>query len=426
MIELLLLNSVIASRDFSALVRHGMNGPYHFQEQRDAYEFIHDHLQKYGEVPSLESVIEACDNFDAMDVTESIDTLCLKLAERNLKIEQKETLKKIAAMFGTADGYEIQDEFKRQMERLERKASSRSKNGSNWSTNGSDREAEYERRKSKDFSAKIPFFFDEFTESTGGAERGDVAVVMAGTGKGKSWIGLLQGLVCHRSGFTVLVESGEMSKPENEFRLDTIAGGWSNNGLWTGQLEQESEYKDYLKDFSKGNQKADLIIKTAQDWSRGLTIEQLQHDIEQTRADVVIVDQFSLLRFKSSSREDKADYSRNLKQLAAKLGVVIFLLFQANGDYIKKEKTDDETGLVELVLPSLGDYSDTISVIQDGSHIFGWSSVTWKDESTGRRRGKALAGILKSRTGINGVSEVDVEFCPNDGIIRPRQATDIF
>jgi replicative DNA helicase len=402
-----------------------MNGPYHFHEHRDAYNFIHDHLKKYGEVPSLESVIEACASFEAMEVTESTDTLCLKLAERNLKLDQKETLKKLAALFGDKDGYEIQDEFKKATERLERKASSRTKSGSNWTTNGADRAAEYERRKSKDFSTKVPFFFGEFTTATGGAERGDVCTIMSSTGMGKTWLGLLQGLVSHKAGFNVLIESGEMSKPENEFRLDTLDGGFSNTGLWTGQLDEEVRYIEYLKQFRKGTTKPDLIIKTAQDWPKGLTLEQIQYDAEQCKADVVVIDQFNLLRFKSSSKEDKSAFSRELKQLAAKLGVVIILLYQTNGGYLKKSKEDEE-GLAELVLPSLDDYSETIAVIQDSSHIFGWSSVTWKDEETGRRRGKGIAGILKSRTGINGDGEVDVMFCPNDGIIRPRQATDIF
>jgi replicative DNA helicase len=426
MIELLLLNALISTRDYHALQRHALNSPTHFQEQRAAYDFIIEHLEKYGELPSLESVIAACDDFEAMEVTESIDTLCLKLAERNLKLEQKDTLKKLAMSFGDKDAYELQDEFKKQIERLDKKASARTKNGSNWAVNGADREAEYKRRQSQDFNVKIPFFFDEFTEATGGAERGDVCVTMASTGHGKSWLGLLQSLVAHNAGFKVLVESGEMSKPENEFRLDTLDAGFSNRGLWTGELDNEAEYVEYLKQFSKGNGKADLIIKTAQDWPKGLTLQQIQYDAEQSKADVIVIDQFSLLQFKSGSKEDKTTFSRQLKQLAAKLGVVIFILYQTNGGYLKKIKEDDD-GITELVLPTLDDYSETIALIQDGSFVFGWASVTWKDEASGRRRGKGIAGILKARSGGAGPdSECDVEFCPNDGIIRPRTATDIF
>lgn len=425
MIETLLLNAIISTRDFSALVRHGLNGPYSFHEQRCAYEFIHDHLKRYGEIPSIESVVAACDDFEAMEVTESVDTLCLKLSERNLKLEQKDVLKKLASLFGEKDGYEIQDEFKRSMEKLERKANNRSRSGANWATNGADRGAEYERRKSKDFGTKVPFFFEQFTEWCGGAERGDIITIMASTSMGKTWLGLLQGLVAHQAGFNVLIESGEMSKAENEFRLDTLSDGFSNRGLWTGTLDDEQRYYDYLKKYRKGNDKPDLIIKTSSDWAKGLTLEQIQYDAEQSKADVIVIDQFSLLRFKSSSKDDKASFSRQLKQLAAKLGVVIVLLYQTNGNYLKKGgKTTDEDGLVELVLPSLDDYSETISVIQDSSQIFGWASVTWKDEATGRNRGKGICGILKSRTGGSG--EIDVDFQPNDGIIRPREATDVF
>lgn len=425
MLETMLLNAIIAKRDGSALTRYGLNSPSNFHEQADAYKFIFEHLGKYGEMPSIESVVKQCQEFESMEVTESIDTLCLKLAEQNLKIDQKDTLKKLAMMYGEMDGYELQDELKKSVEKLEHKANSRTRSGSNWAVNGSERRAEYERRKSKDFATKIPFFFDPFTEATGGAERSDVCTIMGSTGHGKSWLGLLQALVCHRAGFTVLVESGEMSKPENEFRLDSLYASFSNRGLWTGTLDNEDQYYEYLKQFKKGNGHPNLIIKTASDWPKGLTLEQIQYDAEQCHADVIVIDQFSLLRFKSSSKDDKAAFSRQLKQLAAKLGCVIFLLYQTNGAYLRKGKSKDDDALEELILPGLDDYSESISVIQDSSQIFGWASATWLDESTGKRRGKGIAGILKSRTGGAGV-ELECEFLPNDGIIRPRTPEDVF
>ncbi|NKW77461.1 hypothetical protein HB667_26985, partial [Bacillus cereus] len=152
-------------------------------------------------MPSVESTVAACDDFEAVDVVESTDTLCYKLEERNLKLAQKDALKKLAEAYGEKDAYKLMEAFRKQFEELDAKAMSRSRNGSNWATNGEDRLEEYKTRQEKDFSVTIPFFFDEFTEATGGAERGDVCTIMASTGEGKSWLGLLQGVVSHNAGY---------------------------------------------------------------------------------------------------------------------------------------------------------------------------------------------------------------------------------
>lgn len=425
MLENLLLNAVIAKRDFSALVRHGLADARHFHEQKCAFQYIKKHMQEFGELPSVESVVMNCPEFEPCEVVENIDTLCFKLIERNLKLEEKELIQDVAKKFGEMDGYKILNHMRDKIEELQERSLSRGKNGVNWSTNGADRLAEYEARKAKDFTTKIPFFFDEITEATGGAERGEVVTIMAFTGKGKSWLGLLQALKANRAGFKVLIESAEMSKPENLFRLDTLEGKFSNRGLWTGQLGfAETEYKKYLNGFTKDSGRPDLIIKTPEDWAEGLTLEQLEYDIERTKCDVVVVDQFNLLRFKGSTRNDMSAYSRALKQLAAKKGVVLVLLYQTNGDY-EKSTSKGEDGIRELKAPTLKDYSETIAVIQDSNKVFGFDSVTWRDEATGRQRGKGIVSIAKSRSGGEGL-ELELDWQPNDGIIKPRQATDLF
>jgi replicative DNA helicase len=425
MLEIQLLNAVIAKRDFSALVKHNLANENMYHEQACAYRFIKKHLGEFGELPSVESVITNCPDFEYVDVVESIDTLAMKIIERNLKMEEKQLLQELAAGFGNMDAYKILERLTAKVEDLQQKAAARGKNGSNWAQNGEERFENYEARKKKDFSKKLPCMFDEFTDAVGGYELGELVTIMGFTGRGKSWLGLLSALMANNSGHKVLIESAEMSKTENEFRLDTLEGGFSNRGLWTGQLGfTEDEYKKYTERFTKENStRADMIIKTAEDWADGLSIEQLEHDIDKTKCDMVIIDQFNLLKFKGNSRDDKTAVSRQLKQLAAKKSVVIILLYQTNGDY-EKSKGKSE-GIRELKTPTLQDYSETIAVIQDSNKIFGFDSVTWRDEATGRQRGKALVTAVKSRSGGEGL-ELELNWCPNDGVMHPRAETDMF
>lgn len=426
MIELALLNAIIAKKDFSALVRHGIANASHFREQSCAFNYIRKHMKEFGEMPSVESVVANCKDFEIVDVAESIDTLALKLIEKNLKLEEKQLLTDLAKGFGEMDANQVLDELRTRVNELSEKSMRKGRNGVDWSMNGAERLKEYESRKDKDFTKKIPSFFEEFTKAGLSYERGSVITAMAFTGKGKSWIALLQALEANRAGFKVLIESAEMSKEENQFRLDTLEGGFSNRGLWTGQLDNVSEthYRTYLEKFSKGSGRSSVIIKTPEDWSEGLSLQQLEYDIDRSKCDLVIIDQFNLMKFGGSHRDDKAALSRQLKQLAAKKGVCVFLLYQTNGDY-EKSASKGEDGIRELKLPTLANYSETIAVIQDSNIVFALDTVTFKDPETGRSRGKALCGVAKSRQGSEGI-ELELDWLPNDGVIRPRQATDVF
>jgi replicative DNA helicase len=303
------------------------------------------------------------------------------------------------------------------------------KNGIDWSNSGAERLVEFERRKKQDFSRRIPFFFSELTDVIGDMNGGFFLAIQAFTGKGKTWLGLLQALTVNELGLNCLFESGEMSKPEISFRLDTLKGKFSNRGLFTGSLDFHSEeaYREYLKDFSKGTTKAPLIIKTQEDWSKGLNIAQIEHDIQTHHPDVVIIDQFSLIRHVTNDRDGKSNTSKRLKEMAGKYGIVICLLYQANGDYERgKKKTDvEDESLRELQPPTLKDYSETIQLVQDVDCLLTFDATKWRDASTGAECGKALLFVAKSRAGGEG-TELEMNWIPDQGVIETRKATDMF
>lgn len=253
--------------------------------------------------------------------------------------------------------------------------------------------------------------------------------MQAFTGKGKTWLGLLQALTVNDMGLNCLFESGEMSKPELSFRLDTLHGKFSNRALFTGNLDWQSEedYKKYLGGFSKGTTKAPLIIKTQEDWSKGLTVNQIEHDIQTHKPDVVIIDQFSLIRHITNDRDGKSDTSKKLKALAGKYGIVICLLYQANGDYEKSKKKSDveDESLRVLQPPTVKDYSETIQIVQDVDCLLTFDATKWKDAQTGNECGKALLFVAKSRAGGEG-TELEMQWIPDAGVIETRKATDLF
>lgn len=430
-VELALLNHVIAKRDLSVLARNGLDDDSAFPEHADALRFIRKHVEQYGETPSLESVIRACPSFEPWDVGESPETLCAKLHERNTKLSIRRVLEEVAGekgKFVRLDGYELLDFLGERLEQVRQDVSARRGSGAtNWSRQTDQRRQEYDRRASGEYGTRIPLFWPKIEDAVGGFYRGDYVNLIAWTKKGKSWIGSVAGLTANRAGYRVLALLAESTKAEATFRLDTLEFGISNRGLFGGSLDSE-QYQTYVRKLNELQEqnRPDYIIRTPEDWRHGLTLRQIEADIDQYKPDVVIIDQFSLINYGGHTWEAKEAASKQLKLLFARKGVVGVVITQASGDYGKRthKHEDDEDDVQELRPPSESDYSGTIATIQDATHVLAFDSIQNRDED-GKERGKAQLVVRISRTGGAGTT-VDLKWLPNDGIIEPRTAMDAF
>ncbi len=167
MLELTLLNAILNSRDASSLVRFGLMDETQWLTHKSVYKYAVKHLEEFGELPSINSVIENTDNFEVTDPGESIETLAKKLVERNVKNAQKQFFVETAQQFGELSASEIIEKMEAKTQEFRNQSMSQGKNGVDWSNSGAERLAEFERRKKHDFSRRIPFFFQELTEALG-------------------------------------------------------------------------------------------------------------------------------------------------------------------------------------------------------------------------------------------------------------------
>ena len=99
MIELQLLNAIINARDASSLVRFGLMGDEQWVTRKEAFHYATEHLEQFGELPSINSILLQVDNFEITEPGESIDTLAKKLIERNVKNAQKDFFVSTAQQF---------------------------------------------------------------------------------------------------------------------------------------------------------------------------------------------------------------------------------------------------------------------------------------------------------------------------------------
>lgn len=435
-IELTLLNALIAKRDFSILVRSGLNDESAWLEHIDAYRFIRDHVQTYGETPSIETMIGESVRrrwpieFEATDVVESPETLCKKLHDRNDKLAQRRVLEQAAKMYGKASSAEIDEYIEREMRAIREKRQARSGASiTNWTKDVDERIVEVEEKRRGEHRKAIPLFWSQIDGAVGGFRLTNYVDIEAVTKVGKSWLAGIAGRNANAAGYRVLhCSAGDMPKDEVMARMDTLEFGISNRGIWTGELTDE-EFDEYVQRLTtlKSSGRPDYIIRSDEDWPSGLTVAQLEADIDQFSPEVVIIDQFNLMNHGGGEHTNYAETSRSLRRLAKRKNVLLVVLTQANGDFIKRrdraEDDGDDGSIRELRPPKAGDYSSTIAVRQDCTHMIALDAIQWIEG--GRTVGKALVIVRISRTGGENTA-LDLEWYPNDGVIRPRLPVDVF
>ena len=69
-VELQLLNYVLAKKDMSVLTDNNIDGDY-FPEYANEYKFIKEHYDEYKTVPDVETFMAEFDDFSLLEVSES-------------------------------------------------------------------------------------------------------------------------------------------------------------------------------------------------------------------------------------------------------------------------------------------------------------------------------------------------------------------
>ena len=70
MIQLQVLNYILSSQDASIISVHNLSSK-HFSEYPNEFNFIKTHIDRYGNVPNIETFIASFPDFEIIDVTET-------------------------------------------------------------------------------------------------------------------------------------------------------------------------------------------------------------------------------------------------------------------------------------------------------------------------------------------------------------------
>ncbi|MDC3413945.1 DnaB-like helicase C-terminal domain-containing protein [Terrihalobacillus insolitus] len=418
MIEEQIISKMLDENNVHSVLKFNVNSG-DFERLGHVFDFVVDYRKKYGSCPDAETVVSEFPDFEYMEgVHEPFKGLSTRLKQAAAKRRSFELIAtKAKAKFKEvgSKGDEFVAWIKKEFENIERETQTDYSAGTDFAINGQERREKYFESKEKRTYQYIPCPYGDIQ-----MEKGDYCLLMAYTNRGKSWLSSHMGLHAWKHGNGVIHYSPELSKRQQESRLETLDGHFNNAQLRRGELDDEERYLDYLNNFElREEEHVPYIIKTMEDLPNGLTLDVIEADLEMNpNVSMVIIDGFNLMTHKGggkSNRDAMTNTSRKLRQLFGRFGVLGLVVHQTPTSAEKENKEEDEAGARIVKPPSIDQYSETIAVVQDAALVLTF------DQHDGV--GKVL--VAKAREPIVG-KVIDLHCNFNLGFIEEPQLTDLF
>jgi replicative DNA helicase len=426
----LLLSKVIDGNDVSALARFNVNeADFGTAPEREAYRFIKDYAERNrGQAPDFRTVVGEVKGFTyRAEVTNTYDHMVDKLKEHNARTQTIDFLQKeIGAQFNDKKPFELLEWIADRAQEIKRSTEYRTKVGTDLVADREKFKTEYLKRKAGESFKVWLSKFDTINNEIGGYFSGNMYTWYGRSGRGKSVFTMEEALFSALQGATVLIWAMEMAEFEwlarayasisarKGYTKATINGinyeaGFPTKEILMGTLSDEWEtgfmqFLDDLNSIVDGR----IIIRSVdhEDFAKR-NCSQLEADILQLKADVVVVDPIYYMNYEENTSRtaggDVANTSKKLRYIAGHTGAVIHVITQAEE---VKDDTDEE-GNRELRPPKRAEIKKTKAVLEDATNTFGIDSVD----------GRAIIEIGKGRNGGEG-TQIEVLYLPNYGIVK--------
>jgi replicative DNA helicase len=327
------------------LRRGGMLELLRSDAYRDVFGFISDHYALHGVVPSIDTVTERFSGLVLEDAPEPITYYIDLLVKRGLFDTLRVSSKVLQDRLRDGDLDSALDSFFSTSSSL---AKIRSMDGGIHPVHHVDpRLAYYEARKSGECLG-LPYPWEPFTHETLGLLPGELHIVSARTGIGKTWFTLLLSSTIWLLGRRVLFVSLEMDASFIHMRHDAMVARVPLSRLMSGTLSPSDEERyrkamDEMRDYS-GFDVADFSLSTDCDKISGL--------IESTEPDILIVDAAYFLtprtKYIRGRTERLEAIAAELKQLALQYRIPVVASVQINREAVKRRKRADEQDLEDI------------------------------------------------------------------------------
>lgn len=341
MIQEQFLNYLLNTQDSSLLLINNINEEF-FEDYKDEYKYIVNHLHKYGNIPDINSFATEFPNFDFIEVHETPDYLIDKLYDDRNSRKLAKLFNKVKEEFNSGDIDTAMDIYLSSMPDI---ATAKHLDSVDIIHDRSRYDAYIDRTEDwKKYFVKTGF--KELDDIIGGWDRQEeLATIVARSNMGKSWILLKCACAAAEQGLNVGIYSGEMSDRKVGYRIDTLLGHISNTALTKGNIEIENEYKSFL-DTLPDKISGTMKVLTPNMIGGPAGVNALRAFIEKDNLDILFVDQHSLLEDDRHARnpvEKASNISKDLKNLQVLKQIPIITVSQQN-----RASTENGVGLEHI------------------------------------------------------------------------------
>ena len=367
MVEIQIISKILRSKSVDIILDNDLTEE-HFETHDKEFKFIMNHYKSYGNVPDTESFLDAFENFQIVEVTESDKYLVDKINEEYQYRMVVPILNKAAELMQTSS-IEAVDFLRTELSSI---GVLSSECGIDIISNAGQRLEEYKKKRDSKEPWMRPTGFKELDEAIGGLSPGEeFVVIVARTNNGKSWV--LCKILEHnlRFGGNVGYISPEMSANAVGYRFDTLHEHFSNFALYTGR--EVDSYEDYIQDLMANNQHK-FIVATPLDFNKKITVSKLRTFCLRNKIDVLGIDGITYLSDERYKRGDNkttslTNISEDLMSLSCELKIPIIAVVQANRNGIDE---DGEAPALESIRDSDGiahNASKVLSIRQNNNKL---------------------------------------------------------
>ena len=397
-IETQALALMVQSQDLNLIRRHNIKAEDFIPSISKVIDFMETYEDKYGTLPSEQTIISNFpEEYDPIRITDSPLYIAEEL-EAHIKTKHFLTgLQEYAKELTSGNAYSKQEslqEIEELLHQVKESVGAKDKGGRVEATDEA-RIQEYIDKVTGKILPPIRTMIEPLDKVIQGILPTDLVVLYARPGHGKSYIGTLLASNLAKQSKRVVMYSGEMPAAEVLYRFDTIRTGMSNRALTYGtgkDLVSREEYQAYVDNLK--TEQGSLVVLEQEFFGGMPTVSDLRRAMANEKGDVLIVDQLSLMRSTSKTKEERVKFKeivQGLRNLALEMKRPIILLAQANREATQK----DDNG--QWQIPKLHHLAEADAVGQFATKALGMVAV--KQEGTNTAIVKIQAE--KNRSGGN-------------------------
>lgn len=337
MIQLQYLNRILDTKDPTLITLNNLSVDF-FSDYKDEFNYIKNHLQRYGNIPDKVTFLNVFPDFTVLDVKETDSFLLDSLYDDYNQRLLAKTFNRVREALVSGDTEKAMQIYSESSDTLLKAKHLEAVD----IYQNLDRYDDYVNKSTNLSQYYVKTGFPELDEVIGGWDRREeLATIVARPNVGKSFILFKTALAAAEQGLTVGIYSGEMSETKVGYRMDTLLSHISNTKIIHGNTDIKEEYRRFLDNVSNKLEGKILVLTPAMiNGTAG--VNALRAFIEKYNLDMLCIDQHSLLEDDRKARnpvERAANISKDLKNLQVMVKIPIISVSQQN-----RESTE-ETGV---------------------------------------------------------------------------------